>query len=108
MNLPPEFCYALATGVATLVVSAAHVRGFRVPVLEQVLNLLHGTTPSISPSVPPAPPVLPAPANAQPLTLASILEEIRKRLPHPDDAKSGSPQVLPQPDGSFVLKLPTH
>ena len=108
MNLPPEFWYALATGVATLVVSAAHVRGYRLPVLEQLLDFLHGTRPSNPLSVPAAPPALPAPANAQPLTLASILEEIRKRLPHPDDAKNGSPQVLPQPDGSFVLKLPVR
>jgi hypothetical protein len=103
MNLTPEFWYALATGAATLLVSAAHVRGYRLPVIEQVLDLLHGTSPSNPPS---APPVLPAPVNAQPITLATILDEIRKRLPHPDDPKNASPQVVPQADGSFVVKLP--
>ncbi|HLW66154.1 MAG TPA: hypothetical protein VKS79_12655 [Gemmataceae bacterium] len=106
MNLTPEFWYALATGAATLLVSAAHVRGYKLPVIEQLLDLLHGTSPNNPHSVPPMPPVLPAPANAQPLTLASILEEIRKRLPHPDDAKNAPPQVVPQADGSFVVKLP--
>ena len=106
MNLTPEFWYALAAGAATLLVSAAHVRGYRVPVLEQALDLLHGTSPNNPPSAPPSPPVLPAPGNAQPITLASILDEIRKRLPHPDDARSAPPQVVPQPDGSFVVKLP--
>jgi hypothetical protein len=99
MNLPPEFWYSLAAGVATLLISVAHTRGYRVPILENLLDVLHGRP--VSPAPPPASPAVPTP-------LQVILDELRKRLPHPDDAKPASPQVLPQPDGNFLVKMPPH
>jgi len=106
MNLSPELWYYLGTAAVTILVSAAHVRGYRVPVLEKVLDLLHGTAGGTPTAPAPAPAAQPAVVSNPPITLASILDEIRKRVPHPDDAKSAAPQVVPQADGNFMLKLP--
>jgi hypothetical protein len=71
MNVPIEFWYALGGAVLTLIVSAAHLRGYRVPVLEILLDLVHSrATP---------------PAN-EPAALERILDELRRRAQPADDA----------------------
>ena len=63
MNIPIEAWYAIGAAVVTLVVSAAHNRGYRLPLLEAVLDMIH-----------PRPP-----AGKEAVTLERILEEIQKR-----------------------------
>ncbi len=70
MNVPIEVWYALGGAVLTLIVSAAHLRGYRVPVLEILLDLVHSrATP---------------PAN-ETTTLEQILNELRKRTQPVED-----------------------
>lgn len=63
-NVPPEFWYCLASVVVTLLVSAAHRRGHRLPLVEIILDLVHGE-------------------RRPEVTLQTILDEIRRRLPEP-------------------------
>ena len=72
MTVPIEVWYAVGSAALTLLVSAAHKRGYRLPLLEILLDLVHADPKT--------------PANA-PVTLKQILEELRKRLPHAEDAK---------------------
>ena len=83
MNWSPEIWYSIGTAAAALLVSAAHTRGIRLPIVEKVLDVLHGTQPS-SPNTPAAPPN----ATAQPVTLANVLDELRKRVPLPEESKA--------------------
>jgi hypothetical protein len=71
MNLPPETWYAIASVAVTLLVSAAHRRGYRLPLLEVLLDIVHGS---------------PAPAHPAP-TLQHLLDELRKRVPLPEERK---------------------
>lgn len=71
MNVPIEVWYALGGAVLTLIVSAAHLRGYRVPVLEILLDLVHSRA---------------TPPTNEPATLERILEELRKRAQPADDA----------------------
>lgn len=75
MNVPIEVWYGLGAAALTLIVSAAHLRGYRVPVLEILLDLVHAKAPP--------------PAN-EPATLQQILEELRKRTPVAVDAQKKS------------------
>ena len=70
MNLPPETWYAIASAALTLLVSAAHRRGYRLPLLEVLLDIIHGS---------PTPPAAP--------TIQHLLDELRKRLPLPEERK---------------------
>lgn len=72
MNVPIEVWYGLGAAALTLIVSAAHLRGYRVPVLEILLDLVHAR------ATPPA---------KQPVTLEQILDELRKRT-HPGEDTS--------------------
>jgi hypothetical protein len=72
MNVPIEVWYAVGAAALTLLVSAAHKRGYRLPVLEMLLDAVH------------ADPKSPA---KEPAILQQIMDELRKRLPHPEDAK---------------------
>ncbi len=72
MNVPIEVWYAVGAAALTLLVSAAHKRGYRLPVLEMLLDLVH------------ADPKSPA---KDPTPLQQIMDELRKRLPHAEDAK---------------------
>jgi hypothetical protein len=72
MNLPPETWYAIASVAVTLLVSAAHRRGYRLPQLEVLLDIVHGS---------------PAPAPTPMPTLQHILDELRKRVPLPEERK---------------------
>ena len=72
MNVPIEVWYALGSAALTLIVSAAHKRGYRLPILEILLDLVHA-----DPKQPAKPPA----------TLDQILEELRKRLPQATDGK---------------------
>jgi hypothetical protein len=71
MNVPIEVWYGVGAAALTLIVSAAHLRGYRVPVLEILLDLVHAR------STPPA---------KEPVTLEQILDELRKRTPATEDA----------------------
>lgn len=71
MNVPIEVWIALGAAALTLLVSAAHKRGYRLPVLEMLLDLIHAD--------PKAPPKEPA--------LQQILEELRKRVPQSEEKK---------------------
>jgi hypothetical protein len=76
MNLPPETWYAIASVALTLLVSAAHSRGYRLPLLEVLLDIVHGS-----------PTPTPAPAATAMPTLQHLLDELRKRLPLPEERK---------------------
>ena len=76
MNLPPETWYAIASVALTLLVSAAHSRGHRLPILEVLLDIVHG-------SAAPVPAATPTPTP----TVQHILDELRKRLPLPEERK---------------------
>jgi hypothetical protein len=45
MNLSPEVWYAIISAGLTLLVSAAHSRGYRMPLLEVLLDIVHATPP---------------------------------------------------------------
>lgn len=68
-NVPPEVWIAAASVALTLVVSAAHRRGHRVPMLELLLDLVHGTS------------------RPAPVTSDQILAELKKRLPLPGETQ---------------------
>ena len=72
MNVPIEVWYGLGAAALTLIVSAAHLRGYRLPVLEILLDLVHAR------AMPPA---------KEPVTLEQILDELRKRSPATEDAQ---------------------
>ena len=72
MNLPSETWYAIASVALTLLVSGAHSRGYRLPLLEVLLDIIHGA---------------PRPASPQPPTLQHLLEELRRRVPLPEERK---------------------
>ena len=72
MNLPPETWYALASAGLTLLVSAAHRRGYRLPLLEVLLDIVHAE---------------PRPPARDVMTLERIFEELRKRIPLPEEKK---------------------
>ena len=72
MNLPIEVWYGLGAAALTLIVSAAHLRGYRVPVLEILLDLVHARA---SP-----------PPTKEPVTLEQILHELRKRTQPLEDS----------------------
>lgn len=63
-NVPPELWTSLVSVILTLLVSAAHQRGHRLPLLEKILDTIYGQ-----------PPMQP--------TLQTILDELRRRLPEP-------------------------
>jgi hypothetical protein len=63
-NIPPELWTSLVSIILTLLVSAAHQRGHRLPLLEKILDVVHGQP------------------RTQP-TLQTILDELRRRLPEP-------------------------
>jgi hypothetical protein len=71
MNVPIEVWYAVGAAALTLLVGAAHKRGYRLPVLEMLLDAIHGD--------PKAPSKEPA--------LQQIMEELRKRLPQSEEKK---------------------
>lgn len=64
MTIPLEFWYGFAGVVVTLLLSAAHRRGHRLPLVEIILDLVHGE-------------------RRQEVTLQMILDELRRRLPEP-------------------------
>jgi len=72
MNFPPETWYAIASVALTLLVSAAHSRGYRLPLLEVLLDIIHGT---------------PRLASPQPPTLQHLFDEVRRRVPLPEERK---------------------
>ena len=78
MILPPETWYAIASVGLTLLISAAHSRGYRLPLLEVLLDIVHGS---------PVPSPAPTPPNGPMPTLQHILDELRKRLPLPEERK---------------------
>lgn len=68
-QLPPEFWPSLITAGLTLLVSAAHRRGRRLPILEMVLDWI-----LIQPK-----------AKAEDPAADRLLDELRKRLPLPGE-----------------------
>lgn len=93
--------YYLASVAAPLALVALHTRGRRFPIIESVLNLVVAGTDN-DPKTDPAQGVK---------DLAStILAEIRKRLPHPDDSRSSEPVVSVVKHGpealTFQVDLP--
>ncbi len=63
-QFPSEFWYCLASVVITLLLSAAHRRGHRLPLVEIILDLVHGE-------------------RRPEVTLQTLLDELRQRLPDP-------------------------
>jgi hypothetical protein len=61
-NLPQEFWYSIASVILTLVISAAHQRGHRLPLIEIILDAVHRQ-------------------RGSQVTLDLIWEELRRRLP---------------------------
>lgn len=68
MNVPIEVWYSLGSIALTLLVSAAHRRGRRLPLVELILDAVHAT-----------------PSSA--ITLDKVLDELRRRLPLPEEKK---------------------
>lgn len=77
--LPPETWVALASIALTLVVSAAHARGRRLPLLEWLLDVIHA-----KPSAPP-----PTAVSSEGL-LRDLLHELRARRKTAPKDKSGA------------------
>src|SRR5258708_1698688 len=72
----------VAGAAGTVALSAAHARGYQIPVLTQLFNWVHNTYPSIPPSAVPA---LPSPVNpAVPAPAASghpLIDMLRSMIP---------------------------
>lgn len=94
-------------GVAlTLVVTAAHARGKKLPFLEKLLDLVQGKPQPVPVPVDPAK----EPTLADYIKL--VLEELRKRLPIAEDLVPEAPraEVVVRDDGQkeLVVKLPAN
>lgn len=62
-NVPPETWYALGSIALTLLVSAAHRRGHRLPILELLLDLVQGSP------------------RKESITTEQLMDELKRRLP---------------------------
>ena len=76
--IPPETWIALASIALTLIVSAAHARGRRLPVIEWLLDAVHGL-----PKAPPAP-------ASQDGVLRDLLKELQARREATPKEKTGA------------------
>jgi len=69
LNVPPETWYAIGSVALTLLVSAAHRRGHRLPLLELLLDAVQGS-----------------PKRAE-TSNEQLMDEIKRRLPLADEKK---------------------